>query len=103
MSSSPSHRQYLTPTDLTMVQDIIVQICARRAISAHGLGAQRIAAILVREFQEGATTEAELLAAFDHRRSQMDSQSARPGSAMERALERWSCNGAVPFRLTVTR
>lgn len=103
MSSSASHRQYLTPADLTMVQDIIGQLCARRAISAHGLGARRIAAILVREFQNGATTEAELLAAFDYRRDQMDSLAHKPGSAMERALERWSCTEFVPFKLPATR
>ncbi|BCH26445.1 hypothetical protein MesoLjLb_62300 [Mesorhizobium sp. L-8-3] len=64
MAPIPDHRQHLTSTDMIMIMRVHAQVCARNAIAARSLDAERIAALLVREFQYGVRQEADLLAAF---------------------------------------
>ncbi len=64
MSSTPHLRRHLTSADMTMIMRVHTQVCALNTIGARSLDAQRIAALLVREFQYGVREEADLLAAF---------------------------------------
>lgn len=64
MSSTPHHRRHPTSADMTMIMRVHTQVCARNAIAARSLDAERIAALLVREFQYGVREEADSDTAF---------------------------------------
>ena len=64
MSSVSQHRQHLTSSDMNMIMRVQIRGCAKNQIVANSGGAERIAALLVREFQYGVGNEADLLAAF---------------------------------------
>lgn len=53
MSSTPHRRRHLTSADMTMIMRVHTQVCTRNMIAARSLDAQRIAALMVREFQYG--------------------------------------------------
>mgnify|MGYP000857958385 CR=1 FL=1 len=64
MSSASQHPQHLTSADMSMIMRVHMKACAKNRIVADSLDAERIAALLVREFQYGLCNEADLLAAF---------------------------------------
>ena len=64
MSSASQHRQHLTSADMDMIMRVHAGACGRNAIMAGSLDAERLAVLLVREFQYGVSDEADLLAAF---------------------------------------
>lgn len=64
MSSAIQHQQYMTPADMNMIMRVHARVCAGNAIRAGSPDAQRLAALLIREFQHGVSEEAGLLAAF---------------------------------------
>jgi hypothetical protein len=49
---------------MSMIMRVHSKVCIRNAILPRSLEAERIAALLVREFQYGLSDEADLLAAF---------------------------------------
>ena len=65
MTSTSPFQQYLSPTDLTMLDRVLKKVCVRNAISGDSADAERVAALLIQGFQNGANTEANLMTAFD--------------------------------------
>ncbi|MFU0507486.1 hypothetical protein [Pseudaminobacter sp. NGMCC 1.201702] len=65
MASTPPHQQYLSPTDMTMLDRVLKEACVRSSIADGSPDAGRVAALLIREFQHGAKTEANLMTAFE--------------------------------------
>lgn len=65
MVSTPPHRQYLSPTDMTMLDRVLKRVCVRNSIAGGSADAERVAALLIREFQHGANTEINLMTAFE--------------------------------------
>ncbi|MBE0691985.1 MAG: hypothetical protein IH590_02635 [Aquamicrobium sp.] len=64
MSSSQQHRSHLTSADMNMIMRVHASVCAKNRIASTSLAAERVAALLVREFRYGLIGEEELLAAF---------------------------------------
>jgi hypothetical protein len=64
MSSVSLHQQHLTSVDMDMIMRVHDRVCVRNAIMPGSLDAERLAVLLVREFQHGVNEEADLLAAF---------------------------------------
>ncbi len=64
MSSVSRHQQHLTSADMDMIMHVHARICLRNAIMPGSLDAERVAVLLVREFQHGVNEEADLLAVF---------------------------------------
>ena len=64
MSSASCQKQHLTSADLSMITRVHTTVCTKNSIIARSIDAERIAALLVREFQYGVSKEADLLAAF---------------------------------------
>jgi hypothetical protein len=64
MTSTSLYQQHLSPTDMTMLDRVLRKICARESIAGGSADAERVAALLIREFQVGANTEANLVTAF---------------------------------------
>lgn len=64
MSSVSQHRQHLTSADMDMIMRVHARVCAKNAIVTGSRDAERLAALLVREFQHGVNEEAALLTAF---------------------------------------
>lgn len=64
MSSVSQHRQHLTSADMDMIMRVHATVCAKNAIMTGSVDAERLAALLVREFQHGVNEETALLAAF---------------------------------------
>ena len=64
MPSIPPLRSYLTSADMNMIMRVHADVCTKNSIVSASLAAERVAALLVREFQLGLTGERELLAAF---------------------------------------
>lgn len=64
MSSSSRHQQHLTSADMDMIARVHDRICARNAMASGGSDAQDLAALLVRQFQLGVSSEHDLMAAF---------------------------------------
>jgi hypothetical protein len=50
---------------MTMLDRVLKKVCAGNSIVGGSADAQRVAALLIREFQHGAKTEANLMTAFD--------------------------------------
>jgi hypothetical protein len=65
MTSTSPFQQYLSPTDLTMLDRVLKKVCVRNALSGGSADAERVAALLIQGFQNGANTEANLMTAFD--------------------------------------
>jgi hypothetical protein len=65
MASTSPFQQYLSPTDMTMLDRVLKKVCVRNSIAGGSADAKRVAALLIREFQHGANTEANLMTAFD--------------------------------------
>lgn len=64
MPSIPPYRSHLTSADMSMIMRVHAGVCAKNSIAPASLAAERVAALLVREFQLGLTGEQELLTAF---------------------------------------
>lgn len=64
MPSIHSSRSHLTSADMSMIMRIHASVCAKNSIVLASLAAERVAALLVREFQFGLTSEKDLFAAF---------------------------------------
>lgn len=64
MPSILPHRSHLTSADMTMIMRVHASVCTKNGIVSASLAAERVAALLVREFQLGLTGEQELLDAF---------------------------------------
>lgn len=64
MPSLHPSRSYLTSADMSMIMRVHASVCAKNRIVPASLAAERVAALLVREFQFGLTSEQELFAAF---------------------------------------
>lgn len=64
MSFSQQHRSHLTSVDMNMIMRVHASVCAKNRIASTSLAAERVAALLVREFRHGLIEEEELLAAF---------------------------------------
>lgn len=66
MSSSAISKPYLGPSDLAMLERVLARAnCMSTA--ANNFEHRRIAALLIRKFQEGMTTESDLLNAAGQR------------------------------------
>ena len=65
MTSTSPFQQYLSPTDLTMLDRVLKKLCVRNSISGDSADAERVAVLLIQGFQSGANTEANLMTAFD--------------------------------------
>jgi hypothetical protein len=57
-------QQYLSSKDMTMLDRVLKQVCVGSSIVGGSADAQRVAALLIREFQHGVNKEADLVAAF---------------------------------------
>lgn len=64
MPSIQSNRSHLTSTDMNMIKRVHASVCRKNSIVPASPAAERVAALLVREFQFGLTSEHELSAAF---------------------------------------
>lgn len=64
MSSVSQHRQHLISADMNMILRVHMKVCAKNQVVADSVGAERVATLLVREFQHGVGNEADLLAVF---------------------------------------
>lgn len=64
MSSDQRHRSHLTSADMNMIMRIHASVCTKNRIAFTSLAAERVAALLIREFRYGLTDEVNLLAAF---------------------------------------
>lgn len=62
MSSVSLH--HLTSVDMDMIMRVHGRVCVCNAIMPGSLDAERLAILLVREFQHGVNEEADLVAAF---------------------------------------
>jgi RNA-binding protein YlmH len=65
MASTSPFQQYLSPTDVTMLDRMLKKVCVRNSIAGGSADAERVAALLIREFQYGANAEANLMTAFN--------------------------------------
>jgi hypothetical protein len=63
-SAPPHHQQHLSSTDMTMLDRVLKDVCGRNSIARGSTDAQRIAALLITEFQRGVNKEADLAMAF---------------------------------------
>lgn len=50
---------------MTMLDRMLEKACVRNSIAGGSADAERVATLLIREFQYGATTEAKLMTAFN--------------------------------------
>lgn len=64
MSSHISDRQYLKPSDMTMIQSALARVRVLYELKCHSEEELQVAAVLVGEFQRGNTTEDGLVAVF---------------------------------------
>lgn len=64
MSSAARQRQHMTSADMRMIMRVHAKVCTENSVVDRSIDAERIAALLVREFQYGLNEEAGLLAAF---------------------------------------
>lgn len=64
MPSIQSNRSHLTSADMNMIMRVHASVCRKNSIVPASLAAERVAALLVREFQFGLTSEQDLFAAF---------------------------------------
>ena len=60
--SSP--QQHLSSDDMSMIMRVHAAVCAENHIDPKSVMAERLARLLVREFQHGVSKEADLLTAF---------------------------------------
>lgn len=64
MPSIHPNRSHLTSADMNMIMRVHASVCTKNRIVPASLAAERVAALLVREFQFGLTSEKDLFAAF---------------------------------------
>lgn len=64
MSSHISHRQYLKPADMKMIERALARVRVLYELDRHSEEEAQVAAILVGEFQRGNTVEDGLVAVF---------------------------------------
>ena len=64
MASTSPFQQYLSSTDMTMLDRVLEKVCVRNSITGGSADAERVAALLIREFQHGVNAEADLMTAF---------------------------------------
>lgn len=96
MASTSPFQQYLSLTDMTMLDRVFKEVCVRSSIADGSPDAERVAALLIREFQHGANTEANLMTAFD---GDVDFKLRVPVSRLSRlmgnALYGWEGDGGT--------
>ena len=78
MSAPEGITQYMTPSDLMLMKRVLDRLCKENAIPPSGPRANRIAARIVRKYQDGARDEAALVSALRAR-------AVSPASAVSRA------------------
>ena len=64
IATTTRHQQHLTAVDVAMIARIHAKVCARNTFAEGSIDAERTAALLIREFQNGVSGESELLDAF---------------------------------------
>jgi hypothetical protein len=64
MISTALYQQHLSSTDMTMLDRVLNKVCAGNSIVGGSADAQRVAALLIREFQHGVNKEVDLVTAF---------------------------------------
>jgi hypothetical protein len=94
LSSHISHRQYLKPADMTMIERALARVRVLYELECHSEEEAQVAAILVGEFQRGNTTEDGLVAVF---LGMSDvSKHATRKMKMRISLRRWESEGGFP-------
>lgn len=68
MSSAFSSHTFLTSSDMEMLSRVLNKVCAKYDLSSDGVDAQRVAVLLIREFQHGVSRESDLMVAFTSER-----------------------------------
>ncbi|MDW6026668.1 hypothetical protein SAZ10_33410 [Mesorhizobium sp. BAC0120] len=97
MSSAKYQKQYLTSADMSMIMRVHTKVCTSNSITARSIGAERIAALLVREFQYGVNKEPDLLAAFTADDAfRLSVPVSRIDQFIGNALSRWEVDHASP-------
>jgi hypothetical protein len=64
MAFTSQNQQHLSSADMTMLDRVLERVCVGNSITGGSADAQRVAALLIREFQHGVNNEADLVAAF---------------------------------------
>ncbi|MDW6026679.1 hypothetical protein SAZ10_33500 [Mesorhizobium sp. BAC0120] len=96
MSSASQHPQHLTSADMGMIMRVHMKACAKNRIVPDSLDAERVAALLVREFQHGVKNEADLLAAFTADGVlRLSVPIGRMDQFIGNALHRWEVDGGT--------
>ena len=65
MASPSTFQQHLSPADMMMLDRVLRKVCISNSIVRDSADAERVAALLIQGFQNGANTEANLMTAFD--------------------------------------
>jgi hypothetical protein len=94
LSSHTSHRQYLKPSDMTMIQRALTRVRVLYELECHSEEESQVAAVLVGEFQRGNTTEDGLVAVFLGM-SEVSKHATRK-MKMRESLRRWENEGSFP-------
>lgn len=94
MPSIQPNRSYLTSVDMNMLMRVHASVCAKNGIVPASLAAERVAALLVREFQFGLTSEQELFAAFmTDDTFRLSIPIDKMGQLIGNTLQRWEIDG----------
>jgi hypothetical protein len=65
MASPSTFQQHLSPADMMMLDRVLRKVCISNSVARDSADAERVAALLIQRFQQGANTEATLMTAFD--------------------------------------
>jgi hypothetical protein len=104
MTSASPHQQHLSGIDMTMLDRVLREVCARNSIAAGSAEAQRVAALLIREFQHGVNEEAALMTAFGGDGNfKLSVPVTRLGRLMGNTLYGWEGDGGTTARISLSK
>jgi hypothetical protein len=103
MASTSPFQQYLSPTDMTMLDRVLKKVCVRNSIPGGSADAEHVAALLIRKFQHGANTETNLMTARWRRRFQTEVPVSRLIQLMGNALYGWEGDGGTAASISPSK
>ena len=93
LSSLISHRQYLKPADMAMIERALARVRMLYELDRHSEEEAQVAAVLIGEFQQGNTIEDGLVAVFLGM-SDISNHATRK-LKMRKSLRRWENEGSA--------